>query len=60
MQLFDLHCDTLYECYETGKAHLREKIRFVSTGQKRLDIRCTRRCLPCFAAAKRPTHGVNR
>lgn len=23
MKLFDLHCDTLYECYETGK-HLRE------------------------------------
>lgn len=23
MQLFDLHCDTLYECYETG-AHLRD------------------------------------
>ena len=23
MKLFDLHCDTLYECCETGK-HLRE------------------------------------
>lgn len=69
MKLFDLHCDTLYECYETGRrlrendlaidraktAHIAHYAQFFALfcGARDPDASDTRRCLLDLPAAAR-------